>query len=73
MNLPNKITLVRIALIPTFLIILYLPIPYKGTIAAVVFVALALSDSLDGYIARKRKEVTDLGKFILLSLRSDVA
>lgn len=64
MNLPNKITLLRIALIPIFLIVLYLNIPYRGAIAAVVFVALALSDTLDGYIARKRKQVTDLGKFI---------
>ncbi len=64
MNLPNRITLIRIALIPIFLAVLYLDIPYKGEIAAVVFVILALSDTLDGYIARKRKQVTDLGKFI---------
>ena len=64
MNLPNKITLLRIALIPLFLIFLYLKIPYREIIAASIFVILALSDTLDGYIARKRKQVTDLGKFI---------
>ena len=63
-NLPNKITLMRIALIPIFIIVLYLNIPYKGTIAALVFTLLALTDTLDGYIARKKDQKTEVGGFI---------
>lgn len=64
MNLANKITLFRISLIPLFIIILYLPIRYRPEIAAIIFIFLSATDALDGYIARKRKEVTELGKFI---------
>lgn len=65
MNLPNKITLIRIALIPLFLFFLFLKqMPYREVVAAVVFVIVASTDAVDGYIARKRKKVTDLGKFI---------
>ncbi|MBN2112308.1 CDP-diacylglycerol--glycerol-3-phosphate 3-phosphatidyltransferase [Candidatus Woesearchaeota archaeon] len=64
MNLPNKITLARIVLIPIFIVILNLPIKYREFLAAAVFIVLSLSDALDGYLARKRKEVTNLGKFI---------
>ncbi len=64
MNLPNKITLARIALIPIFVIVLYLPIRYKHIISASIFIIISSSDALDGYLARKRKEVTTLGKFI---------
>jgi len=63
-NLPNKISLLRIALIPLFIIILFLDIPYRREIAAVVFILLALTDTLDGYIARRRNEKTELGGFI---------
>jgi CDP-diacylglycerol---glycerol-3-phosphate 3-phosphatidyltransferase len=64
MNLPNFITMLRIALIPVFVIFLYIKFPYRNIVATVVFVSLALTDSLDGYIARKTNQVTDLGKFI---------
>lgn len=64
MNLPNKITLARIAFIPVFVVVLFLNIPYKEMIAAAVFILLALSDVLDGYIARKNKQVTTLGGFL---------
>ncbi|PIZ51234.1 CDP-diacylglycerol--glycerol-3-phosphate 3-phosphatidyltransferase [Candidatus Woesearchaeota archaeon CG_4_10_14_0_2_um_filter_33_13] len=64
MNLPNKITLLRILFIPIFVFILYLNIPYKDWIATGVFVLLALTDSLDGYLARKRNQITTFGKFI---------
>ena len=63
-NLPNKISLMRIALIPLFIIILMVKMPYGNIIAVVVFVILALSDTLDGYIARKRNQVTELGGLI---------
>jgi len=64
MNLANKITILRILLIPIFIALLYIKIPYIEYIAAFVFILLALTDALDGYIARKRNEVTNLGKLI---------
>lgn len=64
MNTPNKITLVRILLIPIVLFF-YLAtfIPYGKLIAALVFVIACTTDFLDGYLARKNNQVTDLGKF----------
>jgi CDP-diacylglycerol--glycerol-3-phosphate 3-phosphatidyltransferase len=59
MNLPNRITIFRVALIPVVLIVLYLDIPYNVYIAAVIFAVAALTDLVDGYIARKRNLVTD--------------
>ncbi len=67
MNLPNKLTLLRIILIP-FVMFFYLAdfIPYGiGKILALVFfIIAALTDLLDGKIARKHNLVTDLGKFL---------
>ena len=64
MNIPNKITILRVVLIPAFIVLLYVKIRYIEYIAAIVFIILALTDALDGYIARKRREVTKLGKLI---------
>ena len=64
MNLANKITLLRICLIPLFIIFMLAPIRYGTLMAVIVFVAAASTDSLDGYIARKRNEITNFGKFI---------
>lgn len=61
MNLPNILTIFRIILIPVFVIILLVKIPYGDFIAAVIFIIAALTDSLDGYLARKWKQVTKLG------------
>ena len=63
MNLPNKLTLLRIALILPFLLVLYLDVPYAPYIALAIFIAASLTDMLDGKIARKRGLVTDFGKF----------
>ena len=67
MNLPNKLTVLRMALIP-FVMFFYLAsfIPYGiGKIAAlVIFIVAALTDLLDGKIARKYNLVTNLGKFL---------
>lgn len=60
MNLPNKLTVLRIALIPACVALLSLG---RTAAAAAVFAAAALTDFLDGYIARKRKLVTVFGKF----------
>ena len=64
MNLANKITIARILLIPLFMVTLLSRVPYGGEIAAFIFIVAALTDSLDGYIARKRKMVTNFGKFM---------
>ncbi|MBI4143393.1 CDP-diacylglycerol--glycerol-3-phosphate 3-phosphatidyltransferase [Candidatus Woesearchaeota archaeon] len=63
-NIPNKITIIRVALIPLFAIILLADIPYKHILAAFVFGMLTISDFFDGYIARKKRQVTEIGKLI---------
>lgn len=65
MNLPNKISMVRICLLPVF-IFFYLAtfIPCNFLISAVVFAVAAFTDFLDGYIARKYKLITNLGKLL---------
>ena len=64
MNLPNKLTLLRIFLIPIFLLIFLISIPYGQYIATAIFIIAASTDGLDGYIARKRKQITNLGKLM---------
>ena len=65
MNLPNKITLSRILLIPVFVLFFYLDaLDYNELIAAIIFAVAATTDFLDGYIARSRHLVTNMGKFL---------
>jgi len=64
MNLANKLTILRIFLIPIFMIFLLNRIPYGVEIAAFVFILAAITDALDGYVARKKNQVTTLGKFM---------
>ena len=65
MNLPNKITLARIFMIPLFAVAFYLTVvPYNFVISAVIFAIASFTDFLDGYIARKYHLVTDMGKFL---------
>ena len=65
MNLPNKITLSRICLIPVFAAGFFLDmIPYNYFIAGVIFTVAACTDFIDGHIARARGLVTNLGKFL---------
>lgn len=64
MNLPNGITLFRILLIPVFMTFLLGTIPYGAAFAVGAFALAAASDSLDGYFARRRREVTTLGAFL---------
>ena len=64
MNLPNKLTLLRIVLIVPFLAVLYLELPGASYIALAIFIAASLTDMLDGRIARQRNLVTDFGKFM---------
>ncbi|WP_026476069.1 CDP-diacylglycerol--glycerol-3-phosphate 3-phosphatidyltransferase [Alkaliphilus transvaalensis] len=64
MNLANKLTILRIMLVPIFMIFLLNKIPYGVTIAAVIFTFAAITDTLDGYIARKKNQITNFGKFM---------
>lgn len=64
MNLANKITLFRVFLVPIFVLITYINIPYNTVIAAIIFIVAAITDTLDGYIARSRNLVTNFGKFV---------
>ena len=63
-NVPNKITFIRIILIPLFVIVLLANIPYRNLFSAFIFTMLSVSDAFDGYIARKKKQITDFGKLI---------
>ena len=65
MNLPNKITIFRVCMIPVFLVFMLIPgIPFGNYIATAVFAIACASDALDGYIARKHNLVTNFGKFM---------
>ncbi|NLI93711.1 MAG: CDP-diacylglycerol--glycerol-3-phosphate 3-phosphatidyltransferase [Peptococcaceae bacterium] len=71
MNLPNILTLIRIIMIPVFMVVLLLQLPGGKTyfpsqdyVAAAIFIVAAATDGLDGYIARKWGQVTNLGKFL---------
>lgn len=64
MNTPNKLTVLRIILVPFFVAVLLLPqIPHHYIIAALLFGAASYTDHLDGKIARKKNLITDFGKF----------
>ena len=66
MNLPNKITLIRIFMIPVFVTLFFLNgiLPFNYGIAAILFALAACTDFIDGHIARSRGLVTNLGKFL---------
>ena len=63
-NLPNFLTLVRICLIPVFVVVFLAPTPNRSLVAAVIFTVAAVTDLLDGYIARRTGQVTKLGKLL---------
>lgn len=65
MNLANKLTILRIILVPFFLVFISIKgIPYGIPIAIVIFVIASITDKLDGYIARSRNQITRFGKFM---------
>ncbi len=64
MNIPNSISLLRIALIPCFVIVFYLPFEWSRASAAVIFAMAALTDWLDGYLARRLGQISKLGAFL---------
>lgn len=63
MNIPNIITFIRILLVPVAIIFNFVDIPNNFLIAGIIFLIAALSDNLDGYLARKYNKVTKLGIF----------
>ena len=64
MNTANKLTMLRVVMIPAFLLVLYLGLPFGNLIALAIFVVASLTDWLDGYIARNYNQTTDFGKFM---------
>ncbi len=65
MNLPNKLSIIRILLIPLMIAVFFIQaIPFRFLMVAVIFTVSSITDFLDGYIARKYNLVTDLGKFL---------
>lgn len=64
MNIPNILTLFRIALIPVFVVFYYLPGDWSNIAAAIVFLLAALTDWLDGYLARKLNQSSPFGAFL---------
>lgn len=65
MNLPNKLTVLRVLMIPVFVVLLLCDgIPYNNIIAVVVFALACITDALDGHIARKNNLVSNFGKFM---------
>lgn len=64
MNLPNKLTLLRVFLIPFFLVCMYVRFPFHYLAALAIFSAASITDALDGKIARSRNLVTNFGKFL---------
>lgn len=64
LNLPNVLTLIRLGLIPVFIILFYLPSDRSNFYAAIIFIVAALTDLLDGFLARKLKLTTKFGAFL---------
>ena len=64
MNLPNKLTILRVILVPVFVIFMMIPAGWGRWAALAVFIIASLTDTADGYIARKYNLITDFGKFM---------
>ena len=64
MNTANKLTILRVVMIPAFLLVLYLDVPFANYWALAIFAAASITDTLDGYIARHYDQITDFGKFM---------
>lgn len=64
LSIPNILTLLRISLIPIFMLVFYMPIESRHIASAIIFAIAALTDVLDGYLARKLKQVSPFGAFL---------
>ena len=64
MNLPNKLTLMRIIMTPMFMAAMLIEFPHHYLVALVLFIVASITDALDGHIARKHNMITNFGKFM---------
>ncbi|MBC8535461.1 CDP-diacylglycerol--glycerol-3-phosphate 3-phosphatidyltransferase [Feifania hominis] len=64
MNLPNALSIFRLILVPVFLLAFFMPIENNYLVACFVFILSGITDYMDGYIARKYGQITDLGKLL---------
>ena len=64
MNISNILTIIRIAIIPIIVLCIYLTNPHFGWIAFILFCLAGITDYYDGYLARLRKEISNLGTFL---------
>lgn len=65
MNTPNKLSILRIILVPFFIFFyLFRALPYSILIATIILIFAAITDFLDGYLARRNNQITDLGKLL---------
>ena len=64
MNTANKLTLLRVVMIPVFLAALYVEFPFHHIVALAIFILASVTDFIDGYIARNFNQITDFGKFM---------
>ncbi len=64
MNIPNILTLIRLLLIPVFVVVYTLPVDWANEVAALVFWCAAITDWFDGYLARRLNQQSSLGAFI---------
>ena len=64
MNIPNAFTLFRILLVPVLVVVFYLPYSWTGMAAAIIFTTAAITDWIDGYLARKLNQSTPFGAFL---------
>ncbi len=64
LNIPNFLTLLRISIIPLFILIFYLPFPGHHMVSAIIFAIAAVTDWLDGYLARKLHQISPFGEFL---------
>ena len=64
MNIPNSLSLLRISLIPVFILFFYLPVAWSHIVSCLIFTIAAITDILDGYLARKLEQTSKLGAFL---------
>jgi CDP-diacylglycerol--glycerol-3-phosphate 3-phosphatidyltransferase len=64
LNIPNSLTLFRVALIPVFVVVFFLPFHWSGPVSAGIFALASITDWLDGYLARRLKQSSPFGAFL---------
>ncbi|MBQ6537435.1 MAG: CDP-diacylglycerol--glycerol-3-phosphate 3-phosphatidyltransferase, partial [Eubacterium sp.] len=64
MNLPNSLTVLRVVMIPLFVIAMLLDFPQSDFVAGGIFIAACITDFFDGFLARKYNQITTFGKFM---------